>query len=260
MIFREECSIETMAQNNKVIISEKLGRVEILPYETTVISKEELERLSVKYGIKYSLQEIPENSQRVVFDLSDYRWASFYTKIASKTCIDEGDYARTRQQRRVDNFYGLMGERVIVDRLRFDLRLIHYWNERTPRFFEHVHKEPFDIAIPKKDGSYYTLEIKTTKEPDNHIRMMIPEKEWKKSDFTIAVKMLRFDLGKKKRAIAFIAGYMTKKEILELPISTPQEYAWIKFDCRVMLLTKIRHPISELWEKLQHECIAWESA
>jgi len=239
---------------------EKIEKIKILPYESMIISKAELGKLYQKYNIEYSQESIPEHAQRFRFDLSDYRWASFYTKIASKTCIDEGDYARTLQQRIIDNFYGLMGERAIIDRLRFDLNLIHYWNERTPRFFEHIKKEPFDIAIPKKDGGYYTLEIKTTKEPKKCIRMMISEKEWKKSDFAIAVKMLRFDLGKKKRAIGFIAGYITKKEILELPISTPEEYDWLKFPCRMMPLIEIPHPIQELWERLKNDCITWESA
>lgn len=239
---------------------EKLEKLMIQPYESTVISEEELERHYSKLKIQYPKELIPKHAQRFKFELSDYRWAGFYTKIASKTTIDEGDYARTLEQRIVDNFYGLMGERAIIDRLRIDLRLIHYWNERTPRFFEHIHKEPFDIAIPKKDGSYYTLEIKTTKEPSNHIRMMIPEKQWKKSDFAIAVKMLRFDLGKKKRAIGFTAGYMTKKEIMDLKVLTPEEYTWVKFPCRAKLLTEIPHPISELWKKLQNECVVWQSA
>jgi hypothetical protein len=238
----------------------KIMKWRILTWQSKIISNEELGKLYQKHNIEYPQENIPEHAQRFVFELSDYRWASFYSKIASRTCIDEGDYPRTPQQRKVDNFYGLMGERAIIDRLRFDLNLIHYWNERTPRFFEHIQKEPFDIAIPKKDGTYYTLEIKCVKEPKNHVRMMIPEKEWKKSDFAIAVKMLRFDLSKKKGAIGFIAGYMTKQEILKLPISTPEEYDWLKFSCRMIHLTEIPHPIQELWEKLKKECITWKSA
>jgi len=229
-------------------------------YCTYIINKIELEKLYLKQKFLYPKEHIPDHAEHFKFELYDYRWATFYTKVASKTSIDKGPSQRTPLERKIDNFYGLMGEKAVRDHLRFRLRLLFHWNEREPTFFEQIYKEPFDIAIPKKDGGYYTLEIKTTKEPRNHVHMIIPKGEWKMSDFTIAVKMLIFDLRKRKKAYGFIAGYLTREQVKAIPITPKGEYPCLKFAGRAKPLIEFKQPIADLWEKLKNECVAWESA
>lgn len=238
---------------------EEIDRIEFMRYATTIIPDSELETLYRKNEIKYPKELTPKYAQFFQFELYDYRWGSFYTKVAAKTSMDKGDSVRTPSQRAIDNFYGLMGEKAVKDILRFNLRLLFHWNEREPTFFKQIYKEPFDIATPTKHGGYHTLEIKTTKEPNNYVHMIIPEGTWKLSTFAIAVKMLRFDLRKKKRAYGFIAGYLEKAEIEKIPVTPKGEYPCFEFAGRAKKLLEL-HPISELWEKMQNECIAWESA
>ena len=152
-----------------------------------------------------------------------------------------------------------MGEKAVKDRLRLDLRVLFHWNEREPKFFQELYKEPFDIGIPKKNGSYYTLEIKTTKEYGNHKNVIIPESNWKKSDFAIGVKILKFDLGRKKTACGFIAGYLKKDEIMNIKPEYGEGTRCPLFPGRCKGLMEL-NPISVLWEKLQNKCIRWESA
>jgi len=164
---------------------------------------------------------------------------------------------RTNELKKIDNFYGLMGEKAVKDKLR-EMSILFNYNEREPNFFEKF-REPFDFAISTKDGKYLTLEIKTTKEYPNHKNLIIPEGEWEKSDYTIAVKMLKFERVEEMEIIGYGAfmGYMNKEEIERLPLIPAGEYPCSYFAGRAIELIRT-HPISELWNVIDSEAIKWQ--
>lgn len=206
--------------------------------------------------IEYPKQLIPEHAEAFEFSVYDIDWIEFYTNIAVKTVYDYGQ-ARTEREKATDNFYGLLGEKAVKDKLR-ELRIIAHYNERIPQFFDQPFKEPFDFAVALKNGKYLTLEIKTVPEYPTHKHLLIAEREWKKSDYTIAVKMLKVEHEDKAelKIIGAFMGFMEKRELENLPI-IEDEYPCPKYPCRAIELIKIPHAISELWEILNQQAIKW---
>jgi len=233
--------------------------IEIEPIEPWKFMTKEIERETIdRLDIDYPRNLIPQHAEFFEFSLYDLGWIQFYEKVASRTTIDKG-LERSEKQKQIDNFYGLMGEKAVKDKLR-EMRVIFNYNEREPHFFEKPYKEPFDFAIATKNGKYVTLEIKTTKEYPKHMRMMIPESEWKKSDYVIAIKMLKFERTKRRKIIGYGAfvGCMGKEEIEALPLHEKGDYPCLWFPCRAIELKDILHPVSELWEIIDSKAIKWK--
>lgn len=226
-----------------------------IPLENITAMAKSVDEDSIEYNFEYPKKLIPKNAEFFEFTGYDRLWADFYAKVASKTSLDYGR-PRTKKERWIDNFYGLLGEKMVKDKLRNELNVLYTYNEREPRFFEKIGKEPFDFAIPTKNGEYFTLEIKTTKEPRNHRNMIIREGEWKKSDYALAVKMLSLsmDLEKQMKIFGFIAGYLTKKQVSILRVRE-NEYPCPHYPCRAKKLIEIPTPIPELWKKINSEGI-----
>jgi len=208
-----------------------------------------------QWNYEYPQELVPEHAEYFEMDYYDRIWCDFYAKVASKTSLDYGE-PRTKNQKWLDNFYGLLGEKRIKDILRNDLKVLHTYNEREPNFFEKTGKEPFDFAISTKKGKYFALEIKTTKERSNQKCMIIRKGYWKKCDYTIGIKMLSFtmDLENRIKIYGFVAGYLTKQEISNLRVRK-NEWPCFDYPGRAIELVNVPHRISKLWQKIDSEGI-----
>lgn len=246
---------ETLTSLEKDILKEEWWRL-IGSWRCTTVSLFELD----EQGIPYPKEMMPSHKiEPFKYPLYDRAWSEFYQKVADKTVIDKGFQVRSLVEKATNNFYGLMGEKAVKDKLR-EMNVLYTYNEREPQFFKKLDKEPFDFAISTKLGEYITLEIKTTTENPKHVHMIVSENQWQKSDYFIAVKMLKLDTETEEDKIigygAFV-GYMTKEDIEALPLVEAGNYPCFEYDGRPKKLKDIPRPISELWEIIDTKAIKW---
>jgi len=118
-----------------------------------------------------------------------------------------------------------------------------------------------DFLIKTKAGTDIAIEVKSR--PEGKAKGVYPqnlifcEGETIDADYIIAVKFLETPKAYSRLAIW---GYTTKKEFLELPLEI-EDFSHFRNTGTGRLIdlndSEIWHPIKELWEMLEKDCLTW---
>jgi hypothetical protein len=199
-----------------------------------------------------------DNVEHFGINIYDHDWVNFYILAQ----LEEIKRPKEGDKMKEDFIYRFIALSVVKDRLK-EMNISHlYYYKRQP--FEEPYEDSFDFAIQTKDGKIITLEVvhippdyykSTCKERSIVKNFIMPEREWKKCDYAIGVKIL--EIGVKDNSIigkGAIVGYLSKEEIERIPIRRKGEYPCIKFDGRPTIISELNQP-KKLWDILEERAI-----
>lgn len=151
---------------------------------------------------------------------------------------DEGIRRDWKPKEKQTMFYGLLGEQIFKATL-YELKIDYQYAEPM---YPHELRRPHDFECAGK-----TIQIKTIQPNGRYRNLVIKIDEWSESDFTVPIKLVDKDLTK-----AHIIGFLTKKELEQLPVAR-NEYPCPYEPCYYCSLDEVtrKHTAYELFKILK---------
>jgi len=204
---------------------------------------------------KLAIDANPLEESRLGFKIEshDESWTNFHTGITMGTGYYKKPESGWAKNRELNNWYSLIAEKAFMEVLRKE-GILYFYSSREADHWEKERDEPFDFWIATEKGTTITVEVKAVPPKSDLVR--IPERHYTNPpDYLVAVKLTESEIvGYPRVTQGEIAGYLTREDIKELPITsgngTPCPYE----PCKVKPLDELR-PIKELFKIIFREAL-----